>query len=147
MNNVICPVSNEKVPAHLPRVTAFYAISLIVAYIITLSLPILALLLIDFMTRAINRPNLSIIHFLAKNTSKVLKLKSVKIDKAPKVFAARLGTLMLAAAMIFHGGGLLLSSSIVAVLVALLATFECAFNFCAGCYIYSAFVFPFYSKK
>lgn len=145
MKSVICPISSEKVPAHLPRVTAFYVISLIVTYMLTGSLVIAAFLLYDFTMRGIGQPKLSLIHFLAKKTSQLLRLKSSHIDKAPKIFASRLGGLMFVIVLVSQVAGNFIFSAGVAGLVALLATFECAFNFCAGCYIYSYVVLPFYS--
>lgn len=146
MKSVICPISSEKVPAHLPRVTAFYVIGLILAYVFTLNFFIAVFLLLDFFIRGIGKPKYSAIHFLAKNTSRILNLKSSPIDKAPKIFAARLGALMFAFVAIAQLAGYFYFSIGVAITVALLATFECAFNFCAGCYIYSYMVLPFYKE-
>jgi len=147
MNKVICPVSSERIQAHLPRVTAFFVVSSILTYVITGWSVILIFLLADFAARATNNGKFSIIFQLAVFTSKALNLKSSAIDKAPKVFAARLGALMFLGATILHLTGLTEAAYIITLLVAILASLECAFNFCVGCVIYSAIVFPFFAKQ
>lgn len=147
MKNIICPVSTDKIQSHIPRITAFLVISSILLYSFTQWSAILLFLVLDFSARATNNPQWSLISIAARFIGTTLKINSAKVDKAPKVFAARLGAIMFAAALIFHFSGLYLSASITTLLVAILATLECAFNFCVGCVIYSTFVFPFFAKN
>ncbi|HAM99358.1 MAG TPA: hypothetical protein DCQ26_12190 [Marinilabiliales bacterium] len=147
MQNVICPISNERVPEHLPRITAFINIALIAFYISTQWLYLLVFLCIDFLLRGFNFSSLSIIHWLAKGISALFQFKTPMIDKAPKLFAARLGGLMFALSVVFFLSGQLTATFIIVSLVAVLSTLECVFSFCAGCYIYQYVVLPFYSRS
>lgn len=147
MQNIICPVSSDKVASHLPRVTAFFVVSAILAYSVTSSLSILALIAFDFILRATNNGKYSPFFQLSLLASKILKLKSDSISKAPKVFAARLGAIMFVAAIIFHLAGLGTTALIISLLVGVLATLEFAFNYCVGCIIYHVLVFPFFAKE
>ena len=68
------------------------------------------------------------------------------IDKAPKIFAARLGFLMttvIAVLFILH---LQILSMIVAGILIFFATLEFVFAICVGCMIYSYVIVPFYKK-
>ena len=146
MKNIICPVSTDKIPEHLPRVTAFINISIMAIYFYNNSSVLLIFLVSDFLLRGSNFPQFSIINFLAKKLSSILKLSSSKIDKAPKMFAARLGGLMFIVALAFNLADLYFVTNIIVLLIAILSTLECVFNFCVGCYFYNYLVFPFYSK-
>lgn len=147
MKNIICPISNQKIPEHLPRVTAFYVISLLIAYMITGFLPILFFLAYDFFTRGFNLSGLSLVNIVARKTGALLQINSLPIDKAPKLFAARLGGFMTVLVIIFH----LLNYSIPALslsaLIITLSTLECVVGFCVGCYIYSWIVLPVFVRK
>lgn len=143
--DIVCPVSNEKVPEHLPRVTAFINIALIGSYLYYPNPYILAFLSVDFLLRGYNQPQYSLLNFLAGNLSKLLKLKSKPIDKAPKMFAARLGGFMFLLAFVVNLLGGIEITYVITLMVATLSTLECVFNFCVGCYIYNYFVLPFYS--
>lgn len=147
MKNVICPVSNDRIQSHIPRVIALYVVLLIITYAFTQWLPILLFLIYDFTVRTIGKSHISPLSHLAQFTSRTIGLKSELTNKAPKLFAARLGAIMFALAGILHLSGFSNFASIVSLLVGVLAGLEFAFNFCVGCYIYFAFVYPFYAKK
>ncbi|MBE0650869.1 MAG: DUF4395 domain-containing protein [Bacteroidales bacterium] len=145
--NVVCPVSNEKVPEHLPRVTAFLNIALIVIYLHYPTPFLLAFLTIDFFVRGYNQPKYSLLNYMARNLSRLLRLKSKPIDRAPKIFAARLGGVMFLSALIINLLGGIEITYVITIMVATLSTLECVFNFCVGCYMYNYLVLPFYSKN
>ncbi len=145
--NVVCPVSNEKVPEHLPRVTAFLNIALIGIYLYYPTPFLLAFLTIDFLVRGYNKPKYSLLNYTARNLSRLLHLKSKPIDKAPKIFAARLGGVMFLSALIINLLGGIEITYVITIMVATLSTLECVFNFCVGCYLYNYLVLPFYTKN
>jgi hypothetical protein len=145
--NVVCPVSNEKVPEHLPRVTAFLNIALIGIYLYYHTPFLLAFLTIDFLVRGYNKPKYSLLNYTARNLSRLLHLKSKPIDKAPKIFAARLGSVMFLSALIVNLMGGIEITYLITIMVATLSTLECVFNFCVGCYLYNYLVLPFYTKN
>lgn len=147
MKNVLCPISNERIPEHLPRITAFINIGFIIAFIVTHSLFIAVFLSFDYLLRGFNFSKASMVHWLAKRIGIFFRFKSPLIDKAPKLFAARLGGFMFFVVSIFMVFNLLKAGVILAIFVAVLSTLECVFSFCVGCHMYQYLVFPFYSKS
>ena len=75
--DVVCPISNQKVPEHLPRVTAFINIALIGSYLYYPNPYILAFLAIDFLFRGYNQPQYSLLNFLAGNLTQLENLFSI----------------------------------------------------------------------
>lgn len=147
MKNIICPISSERIPEHLPRMTAFFVISLLITYIVTAFLPIIVFLSIDFFLRSFNLSRFSLVHHFASYSSTLLKLKSSPIDKAPKLFAARLGGVMSLLIIVLHFTGAPYGAITLSVLLAGLSTLECVLGFCVGCYMYSWIVLPVFSRK
>lgn len=146
MRNIVCPVSNERIPENLPRVTAFFILSSLALYVYTGFLPILLYLAYDFFVRGFGRAHLSIFHRLSGKFIQQYGASGNKIDKAPKIFAARLGAIFSVLIVIFHILGLPLIATGIAGLLFLFSTLECVVGFCVGCYFYSFFVLPFYQK-
>lgn len=147
MKNVICPISNEKVAEHLPRVTAFYNILLMSLFLFEQNIFILLLVGIDFLLRGFGYQQYSLLHNLSFTTSKLFKLNSPRIDKAPKQFAARLGGVMFIVAASLFLIGATSASFVIVSMVIILAALEGLFAFCVGCYIYTYLIFPFYNSN
>lgn len=147
MKNIVCPISVERVSEHIPRVTAFYVSSLFFVYILTGFLPIILFLALDFMLRGFAYSQFSVLNKVAIYTSKSLKLSSPQIDKAPKLFAARLGGIMSLLVLSLHLAGITVGAISISTLVLTLSGLEFAFSFCVGCYMYSWVVLPLFSKK
>lgn len=146
MKQLICPISEEKIPEHLPRVSALLNLFILAAYALNPQSWILFFLAYDFLVRGFGSPKLSLIHHTAKSISRGLKLRSKPIDKAPKLFAARLGALLLVLALILNLSGFIAASVVIVWMIAALSSLECIFGFCVGCYVYQYLVFPFYQK-
>ena len=76
----------------------------------------------------------------------MLKARSIRIDKAPKIFAARVGFLFaLASALLFFIS--LSASLVVALTLMCFALLESVFNLCVGCLVYTFIVFPLFHRK
>lgn len=146
MKPLICPISDEKIPEHLPRVTASLNLILLAAFAWNPQSWILFFLAYDFLVRGFGSPRLSLIHHTASGISRGLKLRSKAIDKAPKLFAARLGALLLVLALVLHLSGLVTAPIVIVWMIAALSSLECIFGFCVGCYVYQYLVLPFYQK-
>jgi hypothetical protein len=146
MKNLVCPVSQEKVQEHLPRVTAFFTIAILTAYLISGYLPLILFLFLDFFIRGINKSRYSLLFQLARITSKIFSFKSHAIDKAPKLFAARIGAVLTATAIVFHAIGILPVADGIAITIILFAFLECVLNLCVACYIYTFLIFPLYYR-
>ena len=146
MKNIICPVSNEKVAEHISRITALLTVITFIAYILTGFLPFALLALFDFFARSYQIKSISLFSKIATKIGSILNLESQRIDKAPKIFASRLGFVFSLLIVAFNLFGLLQTSYFVSGILILFATMECILNFCIGCYIYSWFVLPIYKK-
>ncbi|MBN1118256.1 MAG: DUF4395 domain-containing protein [Bacteroidales bacterium] len=147
MKNIICPVSVDKISKTTPRVVAFITVGLFLIYIKTGLLPIVVFLAFDFFARGFNHANFSLISIIAKPVSKRINPDAELINKAPKLFAARLGGIMSVLIIVFDLINLKLFAGSIALLILSLATLECVLNFCVGCYIYSWIVLPLSQKR
>jgi hypothetical protein len=147
MKNIVCPVSFEKVHENIPRVTAFFVVTLLLSYILTGYILIVLFLMLDFFIRGFNYSKYSLVNHLAKPIADNLSVPGILIDKAPKLFAARLGGVFALFISFFYFIQFEIISSILALVVAIFAALECFFNICVGCYIYSWFILPFMKKQ
>ncbi len=146
MKDLVCPVSSERFSDQIPRVNALLVIVLLVLYVITQSWIIPAFLIFDYYSRGFLNSKFSLLAKLSVKTSKWLSLKGNMIDKAPKIFAARLGFtftigILFANLLGYTGISIGISSMLI-----LFAGLECVLNFCLGCWVYTLLVQPFYSK-
>lgn len=146
MKNIVCPISAERIAEHLPRINALMVICTIGLYFILNTWLIPLFLMVDFFMRGFGNTQLSPLARLSIFISQRLHLKSSMIDKAPKIFAARLGFVLSTFILVLH---LLTSGTGMFVLaggLALFAALECVFNICVGCYIYSWLVIPWLNR-
>ena len=144
MKQIICPVSNEKINEQITRLNALFGILLVVAGFAFGTSLFLIFLLADFFIRAFFKSNYSPISFISHWLTNTLKLGEKQIDKAPKIFAARMGFLMILALTILFISGAQMAALIVAGAFIFFAMLEYAFAVCVGCLIYTYFVLPFY---
>jgi len=100
----------------------------------------------DFFMRAFTEIKFSPISFVSHNVSNALSLSVKMIDKAPKIFAARLGFLMTTVIAGLFILNMPTASMIVAGLLIFFAALEFVFAICVGCMIYNYLVLPFYKK-
>lgn len=139
---LICPISAERVNERVARCNALLTILLVVSAIYFKSPLIMLLLVADFFVRAFTSLRTSPLNFISTNMVQIMGLELKPIDKAPKIFAARLGFLMSLVILVLTLAGALTASLIVAGILSLFAFLEFAFGFCAGCVIYTYLVFP-----
>jgi len=147
MNNLICPVSPLRVEANTVRLTALLISAFIVGYLMTQNILFITFICIDFAVRAFTDLKFSPLSWAANSTRRTLKLPDTKIDKAPKIFAARVGFIFsLAVIMLYF---LELSNTAVAVSLVLLffAMLESFLNFCFGCVVYTYVILPLFNKN
>ena len=144
MKQLVCPVSNEKINENLTRLNAFFTILLVAAGFVFNSVFFPFFLLGDFFIRAFTKSKFSPVSYLSQTVAGFMHLSKKPIDKAPKIFAARLGfimTLVIAVLFLFQ---LYTASLVVASVLAVFAFLEFAFGICVGCFIYTYFVLPLY---
>ena len=66
------------------------------------------------------------------------------VNKAPKIFASRLGFICAVLGLVFISLGMPTASIAVIGMFAVLALMDSVFNFCVGCVIYHHLVFPYF---
>ncbi len=137
VKELICPVSTERVNEKVVRCNALLTILLVATAIYFKSPWLLLLLVADFYVRAFTTLKTSPLTYISRNIVLWLKLELKTIDKAPKIFAARLGFLMSLTILVLFLSGLLNAALVIAGILSLFALLELTIGFCAGCYIYS----------
>ena len=143
MIDLICPVSNEKTNERLTRLNAFFTV-LLASLSFILGTPVfVAFLVIDFFIRAFTKGKYSPLCMISRALLKVLNLSEIKIDKAPKIFAARMGFVMSLTITVLFLLNLGVAAITVAGVLIFFATLEFALNVCVGCMIYTYMVLPF----
>jgi hypothetical protein len=146
VTQLICPVSEERVDENRVRVTALGVVFTMGAYFVT-GFPLFpALLVADFIIRAFTRLKYSPLSFVAHHFVKVIGTQPVLIDKAPKVFAARIGFIFTSITTLGALLHLPLLAYISGSVLVLFAFLECGLNFCMGCWVYTVVVYPLVRK-
>ncbi|MDF1573804.1 MAG: DUF4395 domain-containing protein [Bacteroidales bacterium] len=144
---LVCPVSSERVDENRVRVNALGVVLIMGGFFITGMYVFPAFLVLDFFIRAFTKLAYSPLGYLAHIFVKVIGTQPVIIDKAPKVFAARIGFVF---ALITSLGALLglpLLAFISGSVLVLFAFLECGLNFCMGCWLYTFVVYPMVRKN
>jgi len=147
LTKLICPVSPDRVDENQVRITALFVVLMMGMFFISGSPVFPSLLAVDFFIRAFTGLSYSPLSYLASLIIKVIGTQTVLIDKAPKVFASRIGlmfTLVTTLGALLHWYLLAYLSGSVLVLFAFL---ECGLNFCMGCWVYTFVVYPLFRKK
>ena len=147
LTQLICPVSPERVDENRVRATALLVVFTMGAYFVTGSALFPALMVVDFFIRAFTRLKYSPLSFVAYHFVQVIGTQAVLIDKAPKVFAARIGLILTSITTL----GALLHFTLLAYIsgsvLVIFAFLECGLNFCMGCWLYTFVVYPLVRKK
>lgn len=146
MKNLVCPISDQRINEQVTRLNALFAVGVIVLAFVLNSVLVMIFLMADFFIRAFTEMKFSPISFVSHYLSNALNLPLKMIDKAPKVFAARMGFLMTALITGLFVSDLNLASVIVSGVLIFFATLEFLFAICAGCMIYAYLILPFYKK-
>lgn len=145
MNNLVCPISSEQINEYASRVTATLIVSLTLLFLLTQNIWFLVFVTFDFSFRIFKKVKYSPISWLVSKMFNIINLPKKLVNKAPKVFAARLGFFLSALSLVlffFYPTTAIIIASILGICVFA----DAAFNFCIGCVIYHYIVFPFYKK-
>lgn len=146
MKNLVCPISDQRVNEQVTRLNAFFTIATVVLAFVFNSVLLLIFIMADFFIRAFTEIKFSPISFVSHYLSNALSLPVKLIDKAPKVFAARLGFLMTLIITALFSLNMSIAAVIMASLLVFFASLEFFFAICVGCLIYTYLVLPFYKK-
>jgi hypothetical protein len=146
MKNLVCPISDQRVNEQVTRFNAMFAIGIILLAFIMNSAILLVFLMADFFIRAFTEIKFSPLNFASHFLSNTLNLPVKLIDKAPKVFAARLGFLMTAVISGLFIFDFKIAATVVSGMLIFFASLEFLFAICVGCMIYTYFILSFFKK-
>lgn len=144
--NIVCPVSTEKVDSHVSRLTVFINDALMIYFLITLQPISIYIVTLDYAIRAWGYNQYSPLCFLSSLLIKAIGIKPKMTDKAPKIFASRLGFICAVAGSVFIALNMPMAARSIIGLFVVLATLDSVFDFCVGCMIYNYLVFPFFKQ-
>lgn len=145
MNSLICPISVEKINKNVVRINGALVVLSVLLYILIGSIWIMVFLLVDFIIRGFTSIKGSPYSFVAKKLNHMIGLKPIMIDKAPKLFASRVGAVFALTSVSLY----LISptsSMVVASVLMFFAFLEAVFDFCVGCVVYTYIVLPLNKK-
>ena len=146
MRNLVCPVSTLRVDRNAVRVTGLLSTLALVAYVVTRSPFVIVPLGLDYLVRTVMAAPPSPLAQLGRTIARLLRLPAQPIDKAPKVFAARIGVCFALAAAVTH----FLAPAAAPCLAGTLAVFtllEGGFDFCVGCVVYTYVALPLWGPR
>jgi len=146
MKNLVCPISDQRVNEQITRLNAMFTIGTVVLAFILNSGILLVFLMADFFIRAFTEIKFSPINYISYYLSNALNLPVRLIDKAPKIFAARLGFLMTTIIAGLFISSFKIGSVVLAGMLIFFASLEFVFAICFGCLIYTYLVLPFYKN-
>jgi len=141
MNTLVCPISIEKVNSNMVRIIGMAVALSVLLYSFTSNVWIMAALLTDFTIRGFGNSRYSPLRWLASKIASKLELKPKMIDKAPKLFAARVGFVFSLSTIILSFVSPIAALSVAFVLLGC-ALLESLANFCVGCAVYTYIVLP-----
>jgi hypothetical protein len=144
IKQLVCPISDEKINERVTRINALIGILLLIGGFVSGSVIFPALLMIDFYIRAFTKARFSPVSYFSYQMTNMLQLDKKVIDKAPKIFAARLGFLMTLLITLLMLSGLNLAALLVGGVLVFFASLELALAICVGCVIYTYLILPFY---
>ena len=141
MMNLVCPVSPVRIDRNVVRTNGAITTLGLLAYAATGSVFLILPIALDYVLRAsMNAPKSPMARFAALVASRA-GLPYRAMDKAPKVFASRIGVSFAMAAAIAH-----FFHADVAIVLALTLSFftflESALDFCVGCVVYTYIALP-----
>lgn len=144
LKQLVCPISNEHVNERVTRINALLGILLIVLGFMFNSVIFFAFLTADFYTRAFSKAKYSPISYFSHRMAHALNLDKKSIDKAPKIFAARIGFIMSLTITVLMLLQFTTAAFAVGGILVFFASLEFALAICMGCIVYTYLVLPFY---
>ena len=98
----ICPVSDKQINEKVARLNAVYTVVILLAFGHTNSILLLAFLAVDFIFRATDHAQFSLVGITSRNIVRFLPVKEHMINAGPKIFAARIGLILTGLAIITY---------------------------------------------
>jgi hypothetical protein len=146
MKTLICPISTQTISRRVVRLTGLMMAAMIVLYLLTGNITFIIAIVIDYFIRAFTSLRASPFSWLASQIAAWFGGAPHRIDKAPKIFAARVGWLFALATAVLYFIHPTASLMVGATLMGF-ALLESVFDFCVGCVVYTYIVFPFLGES
>lgn len=133
----VCPVSSEKLDGRVVRLTGLLVALLLSVYMVT-DYPILLMIVAaDYLVRILPFRAVSPLAWIASGVVPFLGDSVNVVNKGSKIFAARLGFLCAATALLSHFFQPVIGYGAAGLLL-FFAFLESVMNYCVGCVIYYA---------
>jgi hypothetical protein len=146
MKSLICPVSPQRVNRNVVRITGFFMATMIALYAFTGNIYFVAAIVVDYGIRAFTPMAYSPFSWLAQQLAAVLRLPLHYQDKAPKIFAARVGFLFALATVVLYPI-YPVASLVVGLTLMGFALLEALVDLCVGCLVYTYIVWPLLGER
>ena len=151
MMQLICLISSERIDKNVVRITALltaatiavYALLAMVSEIVVILL--LALIAIDYFIRVFLPSKYSYMGWLGFRLARRFNLTPKQMDKAPKIFAVRVGLIFAIASIAFYFVNPIAGVSVGLALMAF-NLLDGLFDICIGCYTYTYVVRPIFGE-
>lgn len=131
-----CPLLFRQIDATIVRISSFFVLLMLMAYLATSSVELLYLLSIDFLIRIYGDRRYSLITRLSMTMQKVLRLDPKMEDAGAKRLAAQLGLLFVLVLIAAYHLHLDITTAIVATSFILCVSMELFLGYCVGCKLY-----------
>jgi len=144
MKDILCPISDERINERVTRINAILGILLIITGFASNSVLFFLFLLADFYIRAFTKLKFSPISYASHKMANALNLEKKSIDKAPKIFAARIGFLLTLIITVLFLINFNTAALVLGGILVFFASLEFALAICMGCIMYTYLILPFY---
>jgi hypothetical protein len=131
-----CPITENKINERIARSNAVLSLMLITAFAFTQNILLIVFLAVDFLLRAIPYTRYSLVAITSRSVVKCIPIDDHMINAGPKIFAARVGTLITGLIAIFMAFSLNYLSMALTGLLGIFSFLEGAFGICVACRIY-----------
>jgi hypothetical protein len=132
----LCPISDKLINEKVARLNAVFTVIILLAFGYTDSLVVLAFLAVDFIFRATDNAQFSLLGMTSRNIVRFLPIKEHLINAGPKIFAARIGLILTGSAIITYLLSLPVLSLSLAGILTLFSFLEGVFGLCVACLVY-----------
>lgn len=147
INSIMCPLSDKRVNERVARINATFTVLILLAFIFSHNILILAFLAIDYLIRTSDLSRYSLIGMSSRTIVKYLAINEYFINAGPKILAARIGLFLTCLIILSY----LLKATLVAFvltgILGLFSTLEAVFGICVACRMYPYLFKFFYGSK
>ena len=145
MRTLICPLSSMRIDRNVIRLTGLMMAMLIALYVATDNIWFIGLIVVDYFIRAFTAAEFSPFSWLSLRLARLLRLSYDPIDKAPKIFAARVGFLFAVVTLLLFFVNPMASLAVGLCLMGF-ALLESVLDICVGCLVYTYVVLPLFGN-